>query len=238
MSNMRVVPARSLAGRTSLKSARAVADGADGAVQGGSFSQRMALNEEFGSTKARKAVREARESRLAMAQASPRKDGKVVLDAVASAVLRSMDGVTASMASQEELQQEADAAKPRPAMKLDATDVADVFSLEDLVGADGLGLMDVRPWHDAVGNKKDVLSSSKFVIERVVSVVSKGKKELKRSQHDRLLRYYSLLIDWYRVLIRKRDHWKVPKREELQNLLPDMDSRIFDKICKRFAPNL
>ena len=138
------------------------------------------------------------------------------------------DGLT-----REDLQTEADAAKPRPKANTDAKTPSEVYSIADLVGGkEGLRLMNVKEWIDVVDAGGEVLVKSRFVAERVEPVIQSGDiRKLKG------LRYLLLLIEFFQALKSGRvsgSERKVPKDEELAKKLPTWNSAQISAVRDRF----
>ena len=139
------------------------------------------------------------------------------------------DGLT-----REDLQTEADAAKPRPKANPNAKTPSEVYDIAELVGGkEGLRLMNVKEWIDIVDTGGEVLVKSRFVAERVESVIQGGDiRKLKG------LRYLLLLIEFYLALKSGRvskSERKVPKDEELAEKLATWSSTQISAVRGRFS---
>src|SRR5208282_5733668 len=98
--------------------------------------------------------------------------------------------VTAGMSTRDELQEVADASKPRPKPNLSATDIKDVYTIESLIGLDTMKHVPVREWLEAAKAKKEVLVKSRYVANRIQRSVTNIEKL-------KILRYMLLLLDVY-----------------------------------------
>lgn len=190
------------------------------------------LGQTFGTKKSKKAIASLTENAISAPKTAadyapggaPKK-----LDASAQAMLSSMAAATESMATQAELNQIADEGKPRPKANLDATNVQDVYTVDELIGKEIMAMLTVKPWQDDVAGKQEVITSSKFVSDRIYSA-SVNVPKLK------VLRYLLACIDFYKATINKRNGVRgLPKPEELKNKVKGVRGEILDNLKRKFS---
>ena len=198
------------------------------------FAARTVLGEAFGTKKSQKAIRALTENAISPQMSSHNLPGTNVLDPLASAVIDSMSQTSGAVPTREELQAKIDEAKPRPKPNLAAETPAEVYKIEDLVGANALQALKVREWQSAVEADRDVQTTSKYVSRRLVKVVSS--KDIMRLK---ALRYVLLLLDWYSCLKPgMKGSKKLPQREDIIKAVGgDTTGGMLEGLRKRFAPN-
>ena len=145
-----------------------------------------------------------------------------------------MSQTSGPAATREELQAEIDGAKPRPKPNMEAETPAEVYKIEDLVGASSLQSLKVRDWQSAVEANKDVQTSSKYVSRRLVKVASS-----KNIMRLKALRYVLLLLDWYSCLKPgMKGMKKLPQREDITKAVGgEITGSMLESLRKRFAPD-
>jgi DNA-directed RNA polymerase I subunit RPA49 len=181
----------------------------------------------FGTKKARKALASQTDNAIGPAKAQRPEGTKVT--ATTAAVMASMADATGGMATAEELQQEADASKPRPQPNLNATDVKDVYTVDSLVGADTLKHIPVMDWVQAIAEEKEIVVNSRYVAHRIQAQASNIEKL-------KILRYMLLLIDFYLVTRPGRDGGRMlPKRDAVKAALGGVPEAVVESIKRRFA---
>ena len=157
------------------------------------LSTRSDLGLEFGTKKAKKAIRSITEHAIAPCRhLSQSSSSKPVLDPAAAAVLSIMDASAPSALAQEEIKQAVDDARPGPKPNMEAATVAEVYPLEEVVGLDTLRVMAVRDWQDKVKHGDDILTKSRYVSGRVRNVVKS-----EQVRRIKALKYLLLLVEWY-----------------------------------------
>ncbi|MCJ1388324.1 DNA-directed RNA polymerase I subunit rpa49 [Xylographa bjoerkii] len=198
------------------------------------FAARTRLGEAFGTKKSQKAIRALTENAISPQKSSQNSSGKTVLDPLASAIIDSMSQNSGAAPSREELQAVIDEAKPRPKANLEAETPAEVYKIEDLVGASSLQALKVRDWQSAVEANKDVQTSSKYVSRRLVKVVSS-----KNIMRLKALRYVLLLLDWYSCLKPgMKGMKKLAQREDITKVVGgEITGSMLEELRKRFAPD-
>ena len=197
------------------------------------LSARSELGLAFGTKKSQKAIRALTANAI---QPSPSKKSQNQyspnLDPLASAVVSSMAASTSSMPSREEMQAEIDEAKPRPRPNMQAETLVEVYPAEELVGGVGvIKAVGVKEWIDRVKAGEDVQTKSLFVARRLRATVQSGDvRKLK------ILRYLLLLVEWFKSLKSGgRGGHRVPKLEDMPDLVAGWGSDIVNGICRRFA---
>lgn len=195
---------------------------------------RTILGEAFGTKKSQKAIRSLTENAISSSKPTQTGSGKQVLDAAASAVIESMSQNAASAPTREELQALVDEAKPRPKANLAAESVADVYTIEDLVGFEVLKALQVRDWQTQLKKGESITTASRYVSNRVTQVgISGDVKRLKA------LKYLCILVDWLGCL-KKGSHktLKLPPKEDVKNSVSAAGQPFLESIRKRFAPEM
>ena len=187
--SMRLVPARQMVARSTLKSSRAhdIEAQTEGThISPLKISSRSELGLAFGSKKTRKLI----ESRVANAlvDSKPFAENKT-----ANAIV---DGMPEQTVNKNESKAQIDAARPIPKPNMEAKTPAEVYTIQTLTGGDEvLAKIKVKTWMDALGNGEDLMLRSRFVSNRCLSIAQSGD-----TARMRLLRYTYLLICWYRSL--------------------------------------
>jgi len=192
---------------------------------------RNVLGQTFGTKKARKAIASVTENAI-----SPDKSARALanggkapkLDSAAAAMIANIAEATAGMATREELAKAAEESKPRPKGNFSATDVKDVYTIENLVGVDTMKLVPVREWKETVKAKKEVIVSSRFVARRIENAASSTEKL-------KILRYMLLLIDFYNSIRPGRNPRMLPKRDQLKTILGDMPEAVLEGVKRKFT---
>jgi DNA-directed RNA polymerase I subunit RPA49 len=151
-------------------------------------------------------------------------------DAATQAMLRTMAEATAGMATREELQATVDESKPRPKANLEAENVKDVYTIEDLIGSELMKVIPAKQWQDAVNakNEKEIVTESEFVSNRV-RLASQNVQKLK------VLRYLLALLDFYRAAIPKRGLRILPKKDELRPAMRGLPEAVVGNIVRKFS---
>ncbi|KAI9736872.1 MAG: DNA-directed RNA polymerase I subunit rpa49 [Claussenomyces sp. TS43310] len=189
------------------------------------------LGETFGTKKARKAIASMTENAIApprsARQLSPG-GSQPKLDSVSRAMLASMAEATAGMATREELQAAIDDAKPRPKADLAAQNVKDVYTIENLIGFETMKSIPAKDWQDAVKAKKEIITISKYVSNRLIKTSS----DLQRL---RVLRYLLCLLEFLNATKPRRSTRSLPPRNELASKVPGIPSPILEGIKRKFS---
>ncbi|MCJ1295948.1 DNA-directed RNA polymerase I subunit rpa49 [Xylographa carneopallida] len=236
--DIQIVPARKVTVRGTLRSTTIpeIRDESseDEKAPPSRLAARTLLGEAFGTKKSQKAIRALTENAIVLRNSYQNSSGKSVLDPLASAVIDSMSQTSGAAPTREALQAVIDEAKPRPKANLEAETPADVYRIEDLVGAGSLPALKVRDWQTAVEANKDVQTSSKYVSRRLVTVV-----QSKNIMRLKALRYVLLLLDWYSCLKPgMKGIKKLPQREDIIKAVGgEITTSMLESLRKRFAPD-
>lgn len=188
--------------------------------------QKNELGKTFGTKKARKAIASITDNAIVGPGGSPAK-----LDSTSSAaILASMAATTAKMSTREQLQTAADEAKPRPKANLDATKAADVYPIDSLVD---LSSIPVKDWHDDLQASKNIVTSSRFVSDRLKRIRLMGSNM--DIQKLKILRYLLALVDLYNSGIMKGRNGKIlPDKVKLVEKLR-LPSPVVDAARRKFS---
>lgn len=136
-----------------------------------------------------------------------------------------------STLTRENMQNEAEQAKPIPKPNRNAEAPADVYPIEQLVGVLALRKLQVQDWIEKVEAGEEISTKSKFVSDRIIKVVKKGNEELLKA-----LKYLLLLLEWYLCLkVVKRGSRRVPKREDEAKAIEWASSDLLEDLSKRFS---
>ncbi|KAI1501239.1 RNA polymerase I-like protein [Biscogniauxia marginata] len=195
---------------------------------------RTDLGQAFGTKKAKKALAAITENAIAPEQAvadaggNPRK-----LNASSQAMMESIQGVAAGMASKEDLQAAADAAKPVPPGNFDAQEIQDVYTPEGLIGPEILNGIPIKDWQDAVKKGINQKEPSAFVASRL-NAVGGGPNPVQRL---RTLRYLDLLIKFIKNTRpgKERGTKLIPKSDKLRELLSPAPHAVVENIRRKFS---
>lgn len=189
--------------------------------------QRNNLGQAFGTKKARKAIASVTENAISARGGQPAK-----MDAAAQAIIASMAENTEGMASRDQLAAEADASKPRPKANLGATDIKDVYTIDNLIGLEILKIVPVLDWQQAIKAKKEIIVKSEYVANRIQKVSSNPEKL-------RILRYLLLLIDLHISSKPQRSSRSksLPKRDEMKKIAGGMPEAVIEHVRRDFSTN-
>ncbi|KAI4252708.1 MAG: hypothetical protein LQ352_004129 [Teloschistes flavicans] len=227
---LQLVRSRKMVLRGTVRSERADTEAEKEKSQG--LSARSTLGLEFGSKKSQRAIQDLTKNAISPLKHSRSAPGssQQILDPIASAIVSSM-ATTTSMPSREDLQVAADESKPRPKPNFAAETPADIYSIDQLVGPGILRQMTVKEWQDAVESKEDILTKSRFVSQRIQSVVLSG--DVRRMK---TLKYLLLLLEWHGALVPagKRGH-QIREYDKLREKLGSWGSELVRQVSDRFA---
>ncbi|KUJ19884.1 RNA polymerase I associated factor, A49-like protein [Mollisia scopiformis] len=193
--------------------------------------RRNELGQTFGTKKARKAIASVTENAI-----SPDKSLRMLangqapkLDGASAAIIASMAKATKGMSTRDDLSKAADDAKPRPKANLDATDVADVYTVDSLIGEDTMMLIPVRLWQEAIRKNKEIVISSSYVANRI------GRTKYDNIEKLKILRYMLLLIDVYNNCTIMRGQRKLPNPRTLREVIGDMPEAVLEGVKRNFT---
>ncbi|KAL8894320.1 MAG: hypothetical protein Q9192_004418 [Flavoplaca navasiana] len=197
---------------------------------------RSALGLTFGTKKSKRAIQNMTKNAISPSKKKiPADDGsQPSLDPVAAAVISSMAMAAPTVTSREDLQAAIDENKPRPNPNLDAEAPMDVYPIDQLVGPGILRQLAVKDWQDAVEQKEEILTKSRFVSHRIQRVVAEGDV-----RKIKTMRYLLLLIEWHNLLTpgSKNRGLRIPDRAQLREKLGKWGSELVDSVSRRFAPD-
>lgn len=192
---------------------------------------RNTLGQTFGTKKAKKAIASFTENAI-----SPEKSARLLLngkapklDSAAKAMFTTISASTAGMATREELAAVADAAKPRPRPNVAAEDVRDVYTAESLIGDGMMAHIPVLEWTTTLNAKKEIVTKSRFVSNRVAKVGMNVEKL-------KILRYMLLALDVLRASKAARGKgFMLPRRDELKTVVGDMPESVLENFKRKFS---
>jgi DNA-directed RNA polymerase I subunit RPA49 len=184
------------------------------------------LGNAFGTKKAKKALAAITENAIV-------DDSKksFTLAASSQAMMESIKEVTDTMASKEELQAAADAAKPVPPGNYEAREIQDVYTPQGLIGAEVLNAIPIKDWQDAVKQRANKMLTSSFVASRL-NAVGEGPNSATRLK---ALRYLDFLIKFSKLA--KGRSPKIPPRDKLRELLKPAPEPVIQNIRRKFSSN-
>lgn len=198
------------------------------------YDLRTDLGHAFGTKKAKKALAAITENAISPEKAIAGVGGTLSkLNATSMAVMESIQQITSGMASKEDLQAAADAAKPVPPCNTDAEEIQDVYQPEYMIGAEILNSIPIKDWQDSVKKGHDIRSGNNVFISHRLQAVAGGPNAVK---HLRVLRYLDCLIKFQRAAKpRGRGLFVVPQKDKLTELLDPVPSTVVENIRRRFS---
>ena len=152
------------------------------------------------------------------------------LDSGASAVLESMADATADMATRIQLQEQSDAAKPRPKANMKAEAPDEAYPLDILIGKDILQYVPTLDWSTDAKNNKAVRVESRFIASRIQPIASS-----KSTEKLKILRYLYILLQFYMNSKSSRSGRMLPKRDEMKKKLAGIPEPIVENVQRRFS---
>ncbi|KAI0166099.1 RNA polymerase I associated factor, A49-like protein [Xylariaceae sp. FL1272] len=188
--------------------------------------QRTDLGHAFGTKKAKKALAAVTENAISNPDSKSQK-----LDASSKAILASINEVTSTMASREELQAAVDASKPRPPGNFEAEEIQDVYTLEGLIGGETLNAIPIKDWQDIIKKNAATHLTSAFVASRL-QPVGEGPNS---SARLRALRYLDCLIKFAKAMVRPGKPRKIPPADKLRELLQPAPDPVVQSIRRKFS---
>ncbi|KAL8906967.1 MAG: hypothetical protein Q9171_006059 [Xanthocarpia ochracea] len=199
------------------------------------ISARSALGLTFGTKKSQRAIQNLTKNAISPSKkgGSTAGEAQPTLDPVAAAVVSSMAAAGPSVTTtREDLQAAIDKSKPRPHPNPNAQAPADVYPIDQLVGPGILRQLTVKDWQDAIEQRQEILTHSRFVSHRIQRIVSEG--EVRKIK---TLRYLLLLIEWQNILLPgpKGIGRRIPDRTQLREKLGKWNSDLVDGVEKRFG---
>jgi len=189
------------------------------------------LSQTFGTKKAKKAIASFAKNVITPSNLPQASDGAQTqkLSAVDSAILASMAEGVKGVATREELQFAADEGKPRHKANLDAATVKAVYPIEDIIGVDILKVLRVKDWRDKAREKKEVITKSRFVAQRV-------QRHSEDVEKLKALRYLSCLLGFYSAFNpRGRNVRGMSNKVEVRKAFVGTDPAVLENISERFS---
>ena len=184
----------------------------------------------FGTKKSKKAIASLTENAISSVpivrdgpNAAPKK-----LDSTTKALLETMKDATSSIATRAELTAAADDAKPRPKANSAATNVTDVYTVDNLIGLDIIKILPVKDWQDAVKAQEEVICNSRYVAHRLNTAATNVTKL-------KVLRYIESLITFFNACKPRRAVRQLPKREDMRNVMAGFPEVITSHITRKFS---
>ena len=123
------------------------------------------LGQAFGTKKAKKALAAISENAIIDNEPKVKSIG-----ASSQAMMSAIGEVTNSMASKEDLQAAADAAKPVPPGNFEAREIQDVYTPQGMIGGELLNAIPIKDWQDAVKKGANKMLTSAFIASRLNAV--------------------------------------------------------------------
>ncbi|OTA66591.1 A49-like RNA polymerase I associated factor [Hypoxylon sp. EC38] len=194
------------------------------------------LGEAFGTKKAKKALAAITENAIAPGKAISDAGGKPEkLNDSSLALMESINNVTMGMASKEDLQAQADAAKPVPPYNPDAQEIQDVYTPESLIGGEILNAIPIRDWQEQVKKGVNIPMTGAFVANRLVAI-AEGPNPVHRL---RTLRYLDFLIKFVKNTKpgKERGTKRILPRDKLKELLKPAPEPVVENIRRKFSVN-
>ncbi|KAI1117921.1 RNA polymerase I associated factor, A49-like protein [Nemania sp. NC0429] len=145
------------------------------------------------------------------------------------AIMTAIGEVTHTMASKEELQAAADAAKPVPPGNFEAQEIQDVYTPQGLVGGELLNAIPIKDWQDTVKKGGNQMMTSAFIASRL-NPVGEGPDSTTRLK---ALRYLEFLIKFSKLI--KGRTPKLPPPDKLRQLLQPAPEPVVQSIRRKFS---
>ncbi|KAI0887486.1 RNA polymerase I associated factor, A49-like protein [Annulohypoxylon maeteangense] len=231
-----VVEAKKMAVRGVVRSQKPPEDVTEREATQTMLELRNNLGEAFGTKKAKKALAAITENAIAPEKAIADAGGDPQkLSSASKALMESINDVTIGMASKEDLQAQADLAKPIPPGNYDAEEIQDVYTPEGLIGGDILNAIPVRDWQEQLKKGLNKTMTSSFVASRLVPV-GEGPNPVHRL---RALRYLDLLLKFVKNAKpgKERGTKRIPPRDKLRELLNPAPEPVVESIRRKFSSN-
>ncbi len=184
------------------------------------------LGQAFGTKKAKRALAAITENAIV--------DNERItesLGASSQAMMSAIGQVTDTMASKEDLQAAADAAKPVPPGNFEARDIQDVYTPQGMIGGELLNAIPIKDWQDAVKKGVNKMLTSAFIASRL-NPVGEGPDPTTRLK---ALRYLEFLIKFSKLA--KGRAGRVPPADKLRQLLHPAPEPVIQNIRRKFSSN-
>ncbi|TDZ37025.1 DNA-directed RNA polymerase I subunit rpa49 [Colletotrichum spinosum] len=188
------------------------------------------LGQTFGTRKAKKAI-----EAVTLNAIDPNKgqeDAPRKLNVADRATLEEIGGITATMATREQLQAAVDQAKPVPRANMEADAIQDVYDPDEIIGREVLAAVPVKDWTEPTKKGEDVQVFSRHVAERVKKTVDSGNLD-----KVRLLRYFYFLFLFHTMAQpgRQRGTKRVPPRDKLKERFAPAPQAVIEHIRRKFS---
>ena len=189
------------------------------------------LGQTFGTKKSRKAIAAQTDNAISTPKTAADYADRSIkkLDDNTKAMLASMSAAAEGMATQAELNAVAEEGKPRPKANLEAVNVQDVYTVDNLIGSEIMARIEVKPWQDDVAGKQEIITNSKFVSARIYNC-SVNVAKLK------VLRYLLAMIDFYQATTPKRGGVRgLPKADEMKAKVKGIRGEVLDNLKRKYS---
>ena len=207
---------------------------------------RQQLGEAFGSKKTKKAIASKQENAIIRGElrdtSTPSK-GRGRPDLARTVLLESLEAATAGTATREEMQAELDKVKPRPKANPAASNVEEVYSLNEVVGGETMQVVSVQDWLDAARTERRIEIESQFVRCRLRKIATRAISE-RRSGEDtgavarlKALRYILLLLNVVgaaKSMGGKNVAKALPEQNELRRVT-DVSDFLLESVVRNFT---
>lgn len=186
------------------------------------------LGTAFGTKKAKKRIQAQEDNAIGPTRRNGDKPAK--MDAGAAAVIASMQAATAGMSTRDELSAVADAAKPRPKANLEATELKDVYTIDDLIGDEVFKTIPVIDWQTNTRKQKAMQVHSRWAAPLITTVVENTMKL-------KCLRYIHIMIAMHKGLTEaKRGGTKsLPDRDTMRKIDGGIPESVVESIKRKFS---
>lgn len=194
------------------------------------------LGEAFGTKKAKKALAAITENAIAPERTTTDAAGNPQkLNLSSQALMESINDVTMGMASKEDLQAAADAAKPVPPGNFNAEEIQDVYTIEELIGGEILNAIPIKDWQEQIKKQQNKATPSQFTSTRLVPV-GEGPNPVHRLK---ALRYLEFIVKFVKAARpgKERGTKRVPPRDKLREILQPAPEPVIENIRRKFSTN-
>ncbi|KAI0434094.1 RNA polymerase I associated factor, A49-like protein [Xylaria sp. FL1042] len=182
------------------------------------------LGQAFGTKKAKKALAATTENAIVDHERITES-----LGASSQAMMSAIGEITHTMASKEDLQAAADAAKPVPPGNFEAQEIQDVYTPQGLIGGELLNAIPIKDWQDAVKKGANKMLTSAFIASRL-NPVGEGPDSATRLK---ALRYLEFLIKFSKLA--KGRAGRIPPPDKLRQLLQPAPEPVIQNIRRKFS---
>ncbi|KAK4230828.1 DNA-directed RNA polymerase I subunit rpa49 [Podospora fimiseda] len=221
-----IIPAKKMVVRHKVRSKSVLDDSFANRAAQTHIEKRTALGEEFGTKKAKKALKAVADNAI-MANDRMGVAERNMLDSVQDA--------SKNMATKEELQAAVDNARPVPRGNFDAEEIQDVYIPEQIIGTEVFNAIPVMDWQDAVKKRENIKLPSRFVANRINRVASN-----ENAVHRlKVMRYFLWVFILYYTAGKGRERGtkSIAKRDKLRELLAPAPEVVVENIRRKFSDN-